>query len=116
MSHAQCLKVSGHSVCPPACSQDHFVILYSPARVEKTVDLHSLGLYEVEDVALGRGADVEPNTGHQMAERATSREVRAPADVEPLPQHLQCTIVSFQLFFFRQDWVVTFFFPLQRYF
>lgn len=52
------------------------------------MDLHSLGLDEVQDVALGGRRDVEPDAGHQMAERATSREVGAPPDVEPLPQHL----------------------------
>lgn len=52
-------------------------------------DLHSLCLDEVEDVPLGGCGDVEPDTGHQMAERAASWEVRAPPDVQPLPQHLE---------------------------
>lgn len=58
--------------------------------MQSAVDLHSLGLDEVEDVAPGGCRDVEPDTGHQMAERATSREVGAPPNVQPLPQHLHC--------------------------
>lgn len=67
-----------------------FFILYKPAVVQSAADLHSLGLDEVEDVALGGRRDVEPDTGHQTAERATAREVGAPPNVQPLPQHLHC--------------------------
>lgn len=72
------------------CSRGCFFILYKPAVVQSAVDLHSLGLDEVEDVALGGRRDVEPDTGHQMAERAASWEVGAPPNVQPLPQHLHC--------------------------
>lgn len=67
-----------------------YFFLYKPAVVQSAVDLHSLGLDEVEDVALGGCRDVEPDTGHQMAERATSREVGAPPNVQPLSKHLHC--------------------------
>lgn len=54
-------------------------------------DLHSLGLDEIEDVALGGCSDVEPGAGQQVAQGAASREVRAPPDVQPPTQHLEHT-------------------------
>lgn len=54
--------------------------------------LHSLSLDDTEDVSVGRGADVQPDAGQQVSQRSASWDVGAPADVQPLPQHLQYTV------------------------
>lgn len=54
-------------------------------------DLHSLSLYDTEDVSLCGGSDVKPDTCQQAAQRAASWEVRASPDVQPPTKHLERT-------------------------
>lgn len=55
-------------------------------------DLHFLSLDDVEDIALIGYSNVQPDTCHQMAQGAASWNVRAPPNVQPLPQHLGHTV------------------------
>lgn len=55
------------------------------------VNLHSLSLQEIENVALVGCSDVQPDAGHQIGEGAAPGNVGAPPNVQPLPQHLEHT-------------------------
>lgn len=55
-------------------------------------DLHPLSLDDVEDIALIGCSNVQPDACHQMAQGAASWQVRAPPNVQPLPQHLEHTV------------------------
>lgn len=58
------------------------------------VSLHPLILDKIEDVALGGDGQVQPDAGHQVSQRATSWDVRAPPNEVPPTQHLQHTDIT----------------------